>query len=380
MQRSILHQRKKARPAAICSGARTDVIWARNVDEADDLTNLDLINAVEWMHARRGARWTQADSRTIAKLENRTWGFHEISSLHMRSLPTWLAEALPARRGAAYGWFLGAVLGAYRAGAVGCFIGYAEAMAALGVGSESTWRRWVHEMESLGLIRSVQTWREDPSDARPRVYGRTLYVAGRVIVDAIASLEGATVRGKLDRDARADAIERRKCAREESKARLSEIRERRAPHDSPHLRPRPTLKKSATTPLEPTQNCNALPSFVGGDTTPPAVGDLKCATDAGASVAISSGESLGDSRPTSTMLSDLLAKLGHGRSRQAKAILATQDAKPGRDGQKASGEPSCGRSADAGQSGIERPPTEIPLSGPIASELWAMFETRRRTH
>jgi hypothetical protein len=380
MQRTILHQRKKARPAAVCLGARTDRFWARNPDPNDDRTNLDLLNAIEWMHARRGAKFSQTDARTISTLENRTWSFAEVSALHMRSLPSWLAEALPSRRGAAYGWFLGAVLGAYRAGAVGMLISYGEAMAALGIGSESTFRRWVHEMEMLGLIRTVQTWREDPSDARPRVYGRTLYVAGRVITDAIASLEGATDRGVQDREARSDAIERRKCAREDAKKRLSGVRDRRAPHDSPHLRPRPSLKKSATTPLEPSHNRNALPSFVGGDTTPPAVGDQQCATDASASVAISSGESLGDSRPTSTMLSDLLAKLGVGRSRQARALLDSQTGLASRDGQKASGEPSCGQSADEGRGGIERPPTEIPLCGPIASELWAMFESRRRTH
>lgn len=373
MQRSMLHQKKKARPAPLASGVRVDRIWKKKPDESDEGTNLDMINAVEWMHARRGAKFSPTDRRTNSKLENRSWGFDEISALHYRSLPTWLAEALPSRRSMPYQWLVGAVLGAYRAGAVGCLISYSEGMAALGVGSESTWRRWVAEMESLGLLRTIQTWREDPSDLRPRVFGKTLYVAGRVILDAIASLEGALDRGALDRASRGDAIARRNIARGEAKTRLETVRTRRAPHDSPHLRPRPVLKDSATILIEPTHNRNALPSFVGGDTTPPAVGNLNRAPDAKASGAISSGESLSDSRSTATMLGDLLTNLGHGRSRQAKALLDLHDVSPRRDGKQiASSEPRQLESTGHGQGGIGG------LTGPIASQLWAMFETRRR--
>jgi len=73
MQRSMLHQKKKARPAPLASGARVDRIWMKKPDEADDSTNLDMINAVEWMHARRGAKFSASDRRTNSKLENRAW-------------------------------------------------------------------------------------------------------------------------------------------------------------------------------------------------------------------------------------------------------------------------------------------------------------------
>jgi hypothetical protein len=379
LQRAVIRQKRKARPAAFASGARLDRIWMRKQETSDNQTNLDLINAVEWMHARRGARFSPTDRATISKIANRTWGFDELVALHFRSLPSWLADALPSRRSAGYHAMLGAVLGAYRAGAVGMWISYSEAMAALDVGSESTWRRWSEEWERLGLVRAVQTWTEDPTGQRPRVYGRTLYVAGEVMTTAIASLEGALDRGALDRDARTDAISRRKCARAEAHERLAHHRNRRASHDTPELRPSALSKRPATTPLVLCDNRNALPSFVGGDTTPPTVGIEMSAKDASASCAKSSGESASDSRSTATMLEDLMGKLGLGRSRAARRLLADSDGISRQDSQKAQGQRAGIEANPVGHVANGRDSAHIPLHGPIADQLIAIFAQRRRT-
>ncbi len=466
-QLRALQQKGRNRPGeGAASGIRIDRRWARDLAllEIDLRTNLDLANAVAWMHARRGARMSDTDRDTIAAVENRSWRFGECSAMHMRSLPSWLVEILPARRGGGYRDFVSFILGAYRAGALGVLIGYAEAMAVCHVASESTWRRWTSELEDLGIIRITQTWSEDPTGERPRVYGRSLYQLGPTALEvgASAELEGVAT-GRADYASRAAAIELRKTQRRADRDRLGELRDRRSPHDTPAYRPSksvfaPTvlakdeperdvrfpgvpddirtggdasitreivadryrqiaaqnsvsLQSSAVarsaspsvrtnrTPLRHCDNRNALPSFVGGDTTtPPADGAggswIGASTPKGAD-AIGQASALAEV-PTATMLVDMLRRLGMaagqidriagaGASRSsestAKAVPENRHNRPSEVFASRTGQGSVGASEAATRSTQRERPDESPiagLTGPLARQLHAFFLDRRR--
>lgn len=270
-------------------GVRTDKVWASDRAKIGEkpVKNAVLVDAIEWQHARRGAKMTAHDLSTLDALDNRTWGYRLCAAVRVRSLASWIAELMPSRRGSGYEQFIALVVGAYRAGACGVWLSYAEAMAVCRVGSESTWRRWTSEMEDLGLIRITQTWVPDETDSgRPRVYGALLYRIGATLeAHAEALCDGAqtprTVKSKISRLA---AAKRRYEQRSRCKTRLQDLYSRRAAGGKECYRPRGAADASmapsvtptspptsdATTPLRDYHNRNALPpSEVGGRKPPP---------------------------------------------------------------------------------------------------------------
>lgn len=192
--RSNHHATESGLPSGL-HGVRPDRIWLRPGAEhvRGDLSNARLIDALEWMHTRRGARFEQTDLLTIAELERRAWTYGQANRCRTWSLPTWADPLIPSRR---QGWvrFVALLIGAYRAGSVGVLLGYHEAVALVGGVSTSTWYRWIREMEAAGLLRVIQTWAPDESGERPRRYARLLYRIGPVLEEAAGPglCEGAT--------------------------------------------------------------------------------------------------------------------------------------------------------------------------------------------
>lgn len=331
-------------------GVRHDVNWSR-IQTTFQRSNLDLLNAVIFQHTRRGARMTDADRQTLAELDLRSWGYRECESMRIEALPSWIADQLPLRRSAGYHAFLGIVLSAYRAGAIGVWMSYAECMAICRVGSESTWRRWTEEMENLGLVRMVQTWVPDDSDSgRPRVFGSMLYRIGPTLEawGGAAIIERAVApRSAKGKASRLAGIQARKKQRERCRERLRALYERRAKcsHEkykrrrkAPFLCPENTDtsdavvnvtydatstymaphggQNSTTTPLRDFDDRNALPPSEPGGEYPPHPGggvfDKAQPTPQAAPVAIGHGESAlrADSRPTPQIFAEFLAKIG----------------------------------------------------------------------
>lgn len=200
-------------------GVRPDRTWVRHgaVQVRPELTSHELVDALEWMHARRGREMTIVDVETLAELDVRAWGWGEVQDLRTWTLPTWSDELVPRRRSAGYTRFLALVLAAYRAGAVGVLLGYHECMALVGTKSRDTWRRWSACMEAAGLVRIVQTWKSDPtSSTRHRSHAKLLYrlgpaweaAAGPGLCEGAAGGEGevsATWAARLARGARVKA-------------------------------------------------------------------------------------------------------------------------------------------------------------------------------
>lgn len=188
------------------SGVRPDGDpWRRKGKPQRVLTNAQLVSALEWINTRasdrkRGARrWTITDQATTDELQQRAWGFGELQNLMLWAVPSWFSLLQLPRRGAGFERFLGFLLQAYRARAVGVLASYEEAMAMCGVRSRTTWRSWCAELEAMGLIRIVQTWRVN--EAGKLCYGRLLYrlgpgfeqIAGPALCEnALAAGDGAS--------------------------------------------------------------------------------------------------------------------------------------------------------------------------------------------
>lgn len=348
------------------TGVRTDRVWSKHPAELakKPRSNVDLGNALAWIHARRGAVMSDADKATMREVEDRSWGYAECSAAHIRAIPTWLVDQLPKRRGGGYRDFLGLILSSYRSGALGLMLSYAEAMELTQIASESTWRRWSAEMEDLGFIRIVQTWREDPTGDRPRIFGELHYRIGPALEDlgGEAILEGALDRkSQRTKGARIAGIQLRKAYRERAWSRLHDLNARRAKcndpkrsikHDkivtckskSPNISP---ANLPVHTPLRDFDNRNALPPPKSGGKhhTPIDGGDLKKAQPSPkALVAISSGESapLADSRPTAQIYAEMLAKLGM-RGREIERLSGI--AQPNTRRSPSADQPPVGRTA-----------------------------------
>ena len=148
-------------------GVRPDRTWVRPASEQTrpELTNHELVDAIEWQHVRCGQWMGATDVATLAELDVRAWAWGEVTEQRLWALPTWADELIPTRRGVGFARFLAVLLAAYRAGAVGVLLGYHECMALVGTNSRDTWRRWCRDMEAAGLARIVQTWRPDPTAA-----------------------------------------------------------------------------------------------------------------------------------------------------------------------------------------------------------------------
>lgn len=184
-------------------GVRPDgAPWRRRADPIRRLTNKQLVTALEWVHTRASDRklgrreWTVNDQETTDEVEQRAWGFGELQALLLWAVPSWFTLLALPRRAAGYERFLGMLLQAYRARAVGALLNYEECMALTGVRSRATWRAWCVELEAAGLIRIVQTWRVNERDRLE--YGKLLYRIGPRFEELAgpALCEGVLVEGE----------------------------------------------------------------------------------------------------------------------------------------------------------------------------------------
>lgn len=176
------------------NGVRHDLQWRREgAALAREISSLDLVTALAWIHARAGLRklgrreWTVNDDQTTAEALARAWHYGDAQALSLWSTPSWFSLLpIPPRRGAGYERIIGICLRAYRGGAIGVVLSYEEAMSLTGVQGRSTWRRWCVELEKLGLLRITPMWR---TDAGKPCYARLLYRIG----PALEQLGGAAL-------------------------------------------------------------------------------------------------------------------------------------------------------------------------------------------
>lgn len=227
-QLDVLKQGDHSPSPVYGSGVRPDLTWTADGGVAGR-PNKELLDGIEWMHSRRGAPMSTSDEKTLWELKRRSFDFRTADACRFRGVPAWVQQL---DRKAGFQNFVGIVMAAYRAGAIGVWISYSEAMALTGVRSSSTWRRWTTEMEDLGLIRCVQTWVSDPADQYRRIAGPMLYVAGVALCEEMATLEGAFSNNNsaAARDARISAKNARNRARAADSETLAGLRRMRAPH------------------------------------------------------------------------------------------------------------------------------------------------------
>ena len=158
-------------------------------------------------HGRRNGReWRGTDGATMRELEARTWGVGELSRLYDVRAPRWLEPfcfkvASDGRRFGCARWlpFLGVLVAAYRAGAVGVRLSYEEIASEFGC-SRRTAARWVADMRKIGLLSVVRIWTAD-NCARERERRRNVYQVGATIEGTVgpALLDGCSdvVRGTV---------------------------------------------------------------------------------------------------------------------------------------------------------------------------------------
>lgn len=184
-------------------GVRPDgAPWRRRETPIRRLTNKALVTALAWVHTRATDRklgrreWSVNDQETTDEVEQRAWGFGELQNLPIWVVPSWFTVLELPRRAAGYERFLGMLLQAYRARAVGALLSYEECMSLTGVRSRSTWRAWCVELEAAGLVRIVQTWRQN--ERGKLEYSRLLYRIGPRFEEVAgpALCEGALVEGE----------------------------------------------------------------------------------------------------------------------------------------------------------------------------------------
>lgn len=196
-----------------------------------------LVEAVEWMHARRGREWTERDEQLMRELEQRAFGWGEVQRQRLWSVPSWVtAEIVPSRRMGGYQRFLAVLVHAFRQGAVGVLLSYEECMSLCDVSSRTTWQRWCQEWERLGLVRIIQTWSEDTEHpSRPRKHARLLYRVGPALEGAAGYgiVEGAAPDEKRGRWAERAAMGARAKARKARSERKAELYARARPKASP---------------------------------------------------------------------------------------------------------------------------------------------------
>jgi hypothetical protein len=209
---------------------------------------------------------TETDQRTLDELHTRAWGWTDLRHRKTWSLPSWAFELLvPRRRMGAYHAALGLFLGAHRAGAVGVYLSYAEAVGVFGCSSR-TWGRWVREWERLGLVATTHTWRSRGDDGAGREYGRLLYRLG----PAWKRRAGPGLLETAGSDPSARLAER--CAMGLRKAAYTSRSERLAIELARQSRnsPRSTADTAVPAPEQArTQLLSSPPSPPGGDENPP---------------------------------------------------------------------------------------------------------------
>ena len=176
---------------------RTDLTYIRPSykGKEPDRGPLQLLDALLWMHPRRGAAWTSKDSALMNDTHARTFGRHELERTIMTRTPKWLPSLLPGNLRRTLE-FVVILLTAHRVGAIGALLSYADMAGLLDI-CPSTAGRWVGWLEDARIIEVMKTWRpaagSDKPGARKRGYGKHLYRLGPAIHEAVglAVLEGA---------------------------------------------------------------------------------------------------------------------------------------------------------------------------------------------
>lgn len=151
-----------------------------------------LLEAILWMHTRRGREWDVLEAETMAELRARTWGEVQCRSAATHHIPSWFLSLLPGRIAYGCALFCYFVLASHRAGALGVLASYTE-LAALCNVSERTVQRWCKKMESIGFLEVVQTWQRNPNRGRKRGFWKHLYRPGPAMreIAGMGMLEGA---------------------------------------------------------------------------------------------------------------------------------------------------------------------------------------------
>lgn len=151
-----------------------------------------LLEAILWMHTRRGREWDDLEADTMAELRARTWGEVQCRSAATHHLPSWFLSTLPGRIAYGCALFCYFVLASHRAGALGVLASYTELAALCGV-SERTAARWCKKMEGIGFLEVVQTWQRNPNRGRKRGFWKHLYRPGPAMreIAGMGMLEGA---------------------------------------------------------------------------------------------------------------------------------------------------------------------------------------------
>lgn len=177
---------------------RSDIptwLQPKAVQARPKVTNTQLVDAVQWMHKRRGVAWSSSDDATRDELKARAWGKKQAIDCTRDSIPRWVAGLLPGRRYAS-ARLVALVLAAHRASSPGCLISYTEVAGVFDV-SPRTAQRWAHALEADGLLELIQTWKANPKAARdgegPRSWDKMLYRPGPKLREAagLGMLEGA---------------------------------------------------------------------------------------------------------------------------------------------------------------------------------------------
>ena len=158
-----------------------------------ELNNPQLLEALLWMHTRRGKQWDDGEAGTITEVLARSWGEVQCRSAATHHLPSWFLAVLPGRIAYGCALFCYFVLASHRAGALGVLASYTE-LAALCAVSDRTVQRWVKRLETTGMVEVVQTWQRNPNAQGPkRGWWKHLYRPGPAMREIVGMgmLEGA---------------------------------------------------------------------------------------------------------------------------------------------------------------------------------------------
>ena len=178
-----------------------------------DLSTEQILRALVGTHKHRGRVWSANDRSTYDEVLHRSWRWLELQQRRFLTVPTWITPDVLHPR---FWPFVGALVAAYRAGALGVLLSYEEGAAYFGV-SRRTWARWVAYLTEAGLIRLMPTWLESSSDGRGRDRGRNLYqlgpelekLAGDGLLEGLGEGALRSFRNRMARAARKKAKRRR---------------------------------------------------------------------------------------------------------------------------------------------------------------------------
>jgi len=258
-------------PSPRLSGIRPGADWSRNwkasPEKLAQLTPGELLEHLRLTHRHTSVReWTHADRSACKELARRAWDVGTLSRMHVETCPRWVAALCyvttktgQRRHRAAWKAFLGWLVGAFRAGAVGLRGDYSTIAAELGIGYE-TWRRHRNEMEAAGLIRVVHTFRDASELKKPVNYKRAnddnLYQLGPALLKAWHALLvgvdlGETFGAPSKARTKFAAARMNREARKQRRARELELRARVERRDAHVLDGVSRLKAPAGAPTAP---------------------------------------------------------------------------------------------------------------------------------